>query len=332
MLVAILTLPHRLHAPTAFILLLVAISITAIGLNKLTNMYLNGTGMGLGLIALVAACLPYFTGATSTWIWILAQTAGLFVIIETDLTAVDGATFALAAIGFQVFLAASSMLAISEGRARTSFARVNAELTATRDLLAESSRTSERLRISRDLHDTLGHHLAALSLQLEVASRLSDGKAAEHVQQAHAITRLLLSDVRNVVGSLRESGRINLAESIRALAIQPIDAQVHLDIPDTLVVEDVARAEVLLRAVQEVMTNTSRHARARNLWIRLEPAAGGVTLHSRDDGQGTRTVAFGNGLKGMKERFETLGGRVDVRSAADGGFEVNAFLPLPLPA
>jgi signal transduction histidine kinase len=329
MLVAILRLPHRIHAPTAFVLLLVATSITAIGLNSLTNNYLNGTGMGLGLLALVAASLPYFLAATSTWIWIVAQTAGLLVVLRTDLTAVDNATFALAAIGFQVFLAASSMLAISEGRSRSNFARVNAELTATRDLLAESSRTSERLRISRDLHDTVGHHLAALSLQLDVASRLSEGKVAEHVQQAHAITRLLLSDVRTVVSSLRDSGRLNLADSIRALVRQPIDASVHLTIPGTLIVEDPARAETLLRAVQEILTNTTRHAHARNLWIDLAEADGGIMLTSRDDGRGTDAIRLGNGLTGMKERFEEHGGRVDLRSGRGEGFHVQAFVPLP---
>ena len=329
MLVGILTLPHRIHAPTLFILLLVATSITAIGLNSLTNNYLNGTGMGLGLLALVAASLPYFIGATSTWIWIVVQTAVLFVVIRTDLTAVDGITFALAATGFQVFLAASSMLAISEGRARSNFARVNAELTATRDLLAESSRTAERLRISRDLHDTLGHHLAALSLQLDVASRLSEGKVAEHVQRAHAITRLLLSDVRNVVSSLRDSSQLNLAESIRALIRQPLDASVHLTLPDTLIVEDPARAEALLRAVQEILTNTTRHAHARNLWIDLAEGDGGVVLTSRDDGHGTDAIVLGNGLNGMKERFEEQGGRVEVRSGRGDGFHVRAVLPLP---
>jgi signal transduction histidine kinase len=329
MLAAILTLPHRIDARTAFILVLVATTVTAIGLNWLTVAYLNGTGVGLGLLALVAASLPYFIGATSTWLWIVAQTAALFVVIRTDLTAVDGVTFALAATGFQVFLAASSMLAINEARARSNFARVNAELTATRDLLAESSRTAERLRISRDLHDTLGHHLAALSLQLDVASRLSEGKVAEHVQRAHAITRLLLSDVRSVVSSLRDSSRLNLAESIRALIRQPLDASVHLTQPDALIVEDPARAEALLRAVQEILTNTTRHAHARNLWIDLAEVDGGVVLTSRDDGHGTDAIVPGNGLNGMKERFEEQGGRVEIHSGRGDGFHVRAFLPLP---
>jgi len=279
--------------------------------------------------------LPYFLKGVPLWTWIAVQTIVMVGLVDTfapgpDL--VEALTFVLAAMGFQVFAAASSVLAISEGRARTNLARANTELTATRELLAEGSRTAERLRISRDLHDTLGHHLAALSLQLDVASRLSDGRAADHVLQAHAITRLLLSDVRNVVSSLRESSKINLTEAVRALAIQPIDAHVHLDIPDILVVEDAVRAEALLRAVQEVLTNTARHARAQNLWIRLEASAEGIALHTRDDGRGTITVRPGNGLRGMKERFEENGGRVEMRSSAGGGFELHAFMPLPQPA
>ena len=254
---------------------------------------------------------------------------GVAAVLGDALTTVEGMTFFVAALGFQVFAASSSILAISEARARNDFARANAELTATRELLAENSRTSERLRISRDLHDTLGHHLTALSLQLDVATRLSEGRAAEHVQQAHAVTRLLLSDVRNVVSSLRESSKLNLADAIKALAIQPVEARVHLDLPESLIVEDAARAETLLRAVQEVLTNTARHACAQNLWIRLEPTGSGIMLTARDDGQGTNVVSFGNGLRGMKERFQEHGGRVDVESGAGAGFEVRAFLPVP---
>jgi signal transduction histidine kinase len=332
-LIAILTIPRRssaLSLAVPFTLALVE-SVTGILLNVDTAWYLGGTGAGIGLLVIVAAQLPYFLKGAPMWTWIVVQTVAMMGLAmrAPDRFALEGVVFTLAAIGFQVFAAASSMLAISEGRARTRLVRVNAELTATRELLAEGSRAAERLRISRDLHDTLGHHLTALSLQLDVASRMTDGKAAEHVQQAHAITKLLLSDVRDVVSSLRESSRLNLAESIRALAIQPLDAKVHLDLPETLIVENADRAETLLRAVQEVLTNTARHARARNLWIQLESTNGGIMLHTRDDGRGTSAVSLGNGLTGMRERFEEHGGRVNVHSGAGGGFEVRAFLPLP---
>jgi signal transduction histidine kinase len=331
-LIGLLTFGRRsAHPPLAVPVTLAAVeSLAALFMNVDTSRHLHGTGVGLGFLVIVAAQLPYFLGSAATWTWIVAQTALLIWLLGgvSNGAAIEMLTFAGAALGFQAFAAASSILALSEGRARTNLARANAELTATRELLAESSRTSERLRISRDLHDTLGHHLAALSLQLDVAARLSNGHAAEHVRQAHAITRLLLTDVRDVVSALRDDRRINFTEALRTLASQPMRAQVHLDMPDTLLVDEPARAEALLRAVQELLTNTARHADAAHLWIRLQSVDAGVTLVAPDDGQGTDAVAWGNGLTGMRERFEEYGGRVDVVSVRGNGFEVRAFMPL----
>jgi signal transduction histidine kinase len=331
-LIGMLVLPERRLPPvTVPISLLVIQTVTAVTVNLATAFHLQGTGVGIGLLVIIAAQLPYVLSSRITWIWIVVQTTSMMWGLGgfAPGSALAGVTFLLAAIGFQVFAAASTILALSEGRARTNLARVNTELTATRGLLAESSRTSERLRISRDLHDTLGHHLTALSLQLDVAARLSDGKAAEHIQQAHAITRLLLSDVRDVVSTLRETSKLNLADAIRALAVQPAGARVHLDIPETLVVDDPERAEAILRAVQEVLTNTARHAHAAHLWIRLTSSVEGITLDARDDGRGASTVDYGNGLRGMRERFNQYGGRVDVMPSGGPGFHVRAIMPMP---
>src|SRR4030095_14137207 len=101
-------------------------------------------------------------------------------------------------------------VAMRETRARQELARVHAELRATQGLLAESVREAERVRISREVHDTLGHHLAALSVNLEVATHLAQGKAAEHVGQAHTLAKRLLADIRNVVGTLREDRAVDL--------------------------------------------------------------------------------------------------------------------------
>jgi signal transduction histidine kinase len=220
-------------------------------------------------------------------------------------------------------------LAWSESRAREDLARTNAELTATRELLAENSRVAERLRISRDLHDTLGHHLTALSLQLEVASRLTEGPAGERVREAHAITRLLLSDVRDVVGRLRGSSRVDLAQAVRALVSAGGPLNIHIDMPARLDLDDSTQAHALLRCVQEIITNTARHAGAQNLWIQVEQRPEGVDLRARDDGRGVAQVTCGNGLRGMRERFEEYAGRVEFRSSDGGGFEVHGFMPRP---
>jgi signal transduction histidine kinase len=327
---AVLFLPRRQDATSRTLLVSLAAveTVTAIVMNMLTVKYISGSGAGVGFVVIVAAQLPYFLGATATWIWIALQSIVLTWYWFGG-NPVEAVTIGGAIAGFQVFAAATSILAINEGRARNNLARVNAELNATRELLAESSRTEERLRISRDLHDTLGHHLTALSVQLDVAARLSEGKAAEHIQQSHAITRLLLADVRDVVSSLRGTGRLDLAQALRALAVQPAGARIHLDIPESVEVADAARGEAIVRAAQEVITNTARHAHARNLWIRLTAAAGGVELSARDDGRGAAPIVPGNGLLGMRERFAQHGGRVEFNSPSGGGFEVRAFMPLP---
>jgi signal transduction histidine kinase len=259
--------------------------------------------------------------------WVAVQTAMLAAIFG----AIDGAYTALAGgvafLGFQIFALATAGLAVRERASREDLARANAELLATRSLLAENSRVAERLRISRDLHDTLGHHLTALSLQLEVASRLASGPAAERVYEAHAITRLLLSDVRDVVSRLRETSRFNLAEAVRALAESAATLDIHLQVPDDIDLDDPLQAHAILRCVQEIITNAARHAAARNLWIAIEREPGGIALTARDDGRGSDVVAWGNGLRGMRERFEELSGRVEFSSAAGRGFEVRAFMP-----
>ncbi len=76
-------------------------------------------------------------------------------------------------------------------------------------MLTESSRIAERMRISRELHDLVGHHLTALSLNLEVANHLVGGAAQEHVRQAQTVARLLLTDVREAVSQLREDATIS---------------------------------------------------------------------------------------------------------------------------
>jgi signal transduction histidine kinase len=113
--------------------------------------------------------------------------------------------------GFQVLALFSCFLAASEASARADLARANSELRATGELLANTSRLAERERISRELHDTLGHHLTALSLNLEAASHLAADNALAQIQRAQSVTKLLLSDVRGVVSALRGEDPIGWA-------------------------------------------------------------------------------------------------------------------------
>ena len=313
------------------ILLLVIQSVTGMTVIYIGGHYLGGTGATSAMIVIVAAGLPYVVSPPWAWSWVVVQ-AIVMTWLFWDMSELDEViSFALAIGGFQAFATASSMLALREAAAREKLAVANAELQRAQMRLAESSRAEERLRISRDLHDTLGHHLTALSLQLDVASRVSEGKATDHVRQAHAITRLLLGDVRDVVSTLRETREGDLARDLRALAEAPASVAVHLELPVSLEVPDPDRAQALLRCVQEIITNAARHAHARNLWIRIDARTDGITLHARDDGRGAPQVSLGHGLTGMRERFAALAGSVEFESGPDTGFEVRGFIPMPQP-
>ena len=204
----------------------------------------------------------------------------------------------------------------------------NAELKATQELLSESSRIAERQRISRELHDVLGHNLTALSLNLEVLVHTSDGETRERAVNARDLTKTLLDDVRGVVSSVRDTGQINLERSLTRLIEDVPTPKIHLILPDDLSIDDPLRAQTLLRCAQEIITNTIRHADAANLWIEFRKLPSGVEVQARDDGRGARTVRIGNGLKGMQERLEQFGGNLQIDSKLSEGFRLHAWMPL----
>ena len=260
--------------------------------------------------------------------WVLAQSTGIGVLLATRTWPLS-ATLPVAGAycAFQFFALLATHLALSESRARKELAIANAELRAAADLLDASSRTSERLLIARDLHDLLGHHLTALSVNLEVAAHLSEGKARGHVEQAQSLAKLLLSDVRAVVSDLRDDQPIDIAAML-ARVVEPIPVpRVALHVASDVRVTDPAVAQTLLRAVQEIVTNAMRHSGAATLTIDVSAAGGTIALHARDDGRGAGVIEIGNGLRGMQERSRELGGSLDVRSQPGRGFEVRMELP-----
>jgi signal transduction histidine kinase len=319
---------HRLQANArlARVVLLLVQSISG-----LVCTFLSGNGITAAMFVIVAAQLPHMLPLRAAAAWIAAQTL-LNAAIFARFSWINGVTAGFAFGGFQVFAMASSYLAASEYAARRALGAAHAELLATRARLTEISRNEERLRIARDLHDTLGHHLTALSLKLDVASRLVDGKAAAHVSEAHAIARLVLSDVRDVVGQLREPRHVDLVDAIRTLAAATTGLEIHLALPPTLPLETGERLDALLRAVQEIITNSVRHAAARHLWIEVAQGDDGITLQARDDGRGVASLAPGHGLTGMRERFEACAGRVEFHPGMERGFAIRGFIPHAKPA
>lgn len=297
------------------------------------------------LVALVVAALTTFLlypehGLTAAFLVASAATVarhcptrvvlaviGLQTVLATvaiavvDWPLVDVLAGVVVFAGFQAFGALVVQAARRETEARHELARAHAELRATVVLLEEATRSTERLRIARDLHDVLGHHLTALALELEVASHSAPGDV--HVERARSIAKGLLHDVRASVGQIREETG-PLEASLRALADDVPGLTIRVRVDARVGPEQSA---VVLRCAQEAITNALRHADAHRLDLVVEPAADGIRFSAADDGRGVAAVVLGHGLTGMRERVESLGGELSVRSGPGAGFGVVATLP-----
>jgi two-component system, NarL family, sensor histidine kinase DesK len=218
----------------------------------------------------------------------------------------------------QVFAIAVIRRAKNERQQREEMASLNRELIATRELLSQTAAQSERLRIARDLHDILGHHMTALILNLEVASHSVEGQPKEKVEQSLAMAKLLLSDLRSTVGELRDASTFNLEESIKKLVADIPNFSIEVDFSDAPQFDDVDAAETFLRCAQEAVTNVLRHSNADRCRIAMSGNSSSCTLAVSDNGKSDTAVEPGNGLKGMLERVRARGGNLAWQQNQDG--------------
>lgn len=233
------------------------------------------------------------------------------------------ATFALYA-GFQAFATLTAFYARSAENSRDELRLVNAELLATQSLLEDSARSHERLRLSRELHDVSGHKLTALKLQLAALARDPAG-APPAVETAARLADELLGDIRGVVSQMRHDEGLDLGRAIEELAAPIPRPRVSLSIEPNLRIDDIAQARALLRAAQEALTNAARHSHAEQVWLTLCRRNGSIELDVRDNGRGSTQPRAGNGLTGMRERLEDVGG--GLRFSGTDGFHVTAWVP-----
>jgi len=271
---------------------------------------LLSNGFEGSLLAIAAAQLGVFASLPEGALWIVGQTAAAGTAIALHWTPRAAALLVPPYLGLQLFAFFLLRQLVREGAIR-----------------AVRSRLEERLRIAQELHDALGHHLTAMSLNLEAAAHQTEGPARESVRTAQSLARSLLSDVKEIVRTLKAEAEVDLAGELSRLALEVPSPRIHLTMPPELRLPSPALAATLLRCVQEIVTNAIRHASARNLWIELVESPDGVRLCARDDGQGTAAVQPGNGLSGMRRRVEELGGTLDIESGPGAGFALRAVVP-----
>lgn len=173
----------------------------------------------------------------------------------------------------------------------------------------------ERNRIARDLHDTLGHDLTGLIMQLEMTSSVLEddvGAAKELMQQSKRTSRESLKKVRQIVEAFKEDNKIytNLDEIHRLVHdfASKTGATIHLNITGEKISLLPEVYITLYRIVQEAMTNAIRHGKANDISILIHLSKRIMTFHIEDNGIGCKHVEEGYGLKGMRERIDLLGG------------------------
>jgi signal transduction histidine kinase len=279
------------------------------------------------LVILCAIQIVHVWSPRATLAMMLAINIGLFLVYRNvwDLNSPLISTIMHAS--FQGFATLTAWFAQTAERARDELATTNADLLATRSLLAESARDSERLRLSRELHDVAGHKLTALKLNLAALARDPRLAGDAQVVLCARLADELLADIRGVVAQMRVHDGLDLGEAIALLARPFPRPRMHLDIAPDALVGSIAQAEAVLRAVQEGLTNAVRHSQAQNLWVVLRRDGAELRLDIRDDGRGHGELRAGNGLSGMRERLEAVGGGLDVQRTDTGGVHLLAWLP-----
>lgn len=202
----------------------------------------------------------------------------------------------------------------------------------------ELGATEERNRLARDIHDSIGHYLAAVTVQLEkaLAFRLIDSAKSERaIRDAQQAARDALRDVRRSVGALRQSGEffsltIALEDLVRRLSNDRFT--IDLKVEGNEIGYSRSTLMALYRVVQESLTNIQKHAEAEQARITLRMGNQTASLTVDDNGQGFDTELGSSsrehqGLRGIRERLELVGGQLTLDSNSQAGTKLMAVVP-----
>lgn len=288
----------------------------------------------LAAMVLLGAGFAKYNGGATTF-FIFAAACGPFVVdneadgIKILLTVEVAALLTWWAFHLNGwFLVFANGLAFVIGISNIHFAqrnRTNRKLLKAQEEIEHLAKVAERERIARDLHDVLGHTLSVIILKSELAGKLMDRdpqRAGNEIREVEQISRQALSEVRDAIRGYRSQG---LPAEIAQAKATLETAGVSVKCEAARVALPALHESVLSMAVREAVTNVVRHAQARNCCLRLEQQNGCCRLDIEDDGRGG-FPGEGNGLRGMRERVEMLGGTLNRDSQA--GTRITITLPL----
>jgi len=288
----------------------------------------------LGMVVLGVVYTP-FNGGADTFFIFAAAVSPFLVDSEFDALKIMLAIQTVVFITWRVFHQSWWFMIFAGGLATVICAsnihfaqrmRANKKLLRAQEEIEHLAKVAERERIARDLHDVLGHTLSVIALKSELAGKLMDRdpqRAAKEVGEVESISRQALAEVRDAIRGYRAKGlAAELAQAKTTLETAGVAVQCDAA---TTVQLPAMQESVLSLAVREAVTNVVRHAHANSCRLRLEQQNGSCRLEIQDDGLGCNNDE-GNGLRGMRERVEMLGGTL--LRETNSGTKLTITLPL----
>jgi signal transduction histidine kinase len=236
-------------------------------------------------------------------------------------------------VSFGVYINASAfVLLLSFAVLREQRSRARAEqLTQEMETLAA---TVERSRIAREIHDSLGHTLTALNVQIELAQKLQQrdpDRATQSLDIAQQLSIQCLQDVRQAVHSM-QNRTLDLNQAIHTL-VQPLQSHgnLQLDLSLRFPALPPTMSHQIYCIIQEGLTNIQRHAQATQVHLQAELNQGQIVVTLRDNGVGFHLDQAGFGLRSMSDRAASLGGQLEIDSGPDRGTRIQLAAPVPQP-
>ena len=286
-----------------------------ISLAVLGAIYFPQNNGAFGFFIYVAAFLPFVSDSLAVCLSSFALLCATLIaegaLLHTSPWAwVMGCFFTLMVGGTNLFMAQK--------------VRANCKLQLAHEEIEQLAKVAERERIARDLHDVLGHTLSVIVLKSELAGRLIVGdpeRSKAEITDVEQIARKALSEVREAIGGYRAEG---LAAEIKRAHSTLDAAGVTLVCEEKPPALNPAEETVMSLVLREAVTNVVRHAQASQCIMRFATHDGKTALVVEDDGRGG-VREEGNGLRGMRERIEALGGRF----AIDGTQGTRLTIELP---
>ena len=253
----------------------------------------------------------------------------------------DGQNAGLSSVLLLMVVVAAAALGDSRRQRGEALAERDETRQAMSDTLQDQAAMEERARIARDLHDVVAHHVSAIAVEAESARVTTEGLSDEgraHFESIGQTARDALTEMRRLLGVLREDASADAVRDPQPSLTQVNDlvetaraagSPVTLTLEGAVVPLPTGVDLCAYRILQEALTNVRRHAPGAAVEVELEYQPEALRLRVRDHGPGAASEdPDGHGLLGMRERAIMVGGTLTAGPAEDGGFVVEAVLPI----